>query len=105
MRLWIAIALVLGTAACRGDEKECDQACRNGYTISFWAKQDPLIQASPAEHRDLVRRQKLVQLDAEVDRGIDLCVSQCVAADDRERAKCMIKATTNEQVKACMPAD
>jgi hypothetical protein len=97
-------AIVLSLAAlagCRGDPVKCDQGCRNYFTLHFWAEADKELARAPADQRDALRKQKLGDLDKRMADGVDMCVSQCQAASNKDDIECMIAAKTVEQVRAC----
>lgn len=97
---WI-LALTLALGGCRGDPQRCDQACRNYGTLVYWKPVDAEIQAAPPAQRDALRKQKLGELSSRLEAHIDMCVSQCVATNDRVTTDCMIAAKTSEQALAC----
>lgn len=100
-------AIVLSLAAlvgCHGDPVKCDQGCRNYFTLHFWAEADKDIARAPADQRDALRKQKLGDLDKRMGDGLDMCVSQCQAANNKDDIECMIAAKTVDQVRSCANA-
>ena len=97
----VTILFVAALAGCKGDPVKCDQGCRNYFTLHFWAEADKEIAKAPVDQRDALRKQKLGELDTRMANGVDMCVSQCQAANDKDGIECMIAAKTVEQVKTC----
>ena len=95
------LGLGLG-AGCKGDPVKCDQGCRNYFTLLYWDKEDPLIAAAPPAERDAMRKQKLTEFEAQMARGVDVCSTQCMSANDEKDLDCMIGAKTAAAVKACL---
>src|ERR1700755_3544284 len=93
------LGLGLALAACRGDAVKCDQGCRNYFTLSFWNKADAEIARARGEQRDALRKQKLGELNQGMESGVDMCVSQCQAANNTADIECMIAAKTAEQAR------
>ena len=102
MRLLLAACLL--TAACKGDPDKCDRACRNYAELTFWKAADAEIAAAPEAQREAMRKDKLAKFTADLEHGINLCVSQCVSATGTsdKQADCMIEAKTAEAVRACV---
>ena len=102
MRWLLAFALV---AACKGNPEKCDKACRHYADLTYWKEADAAIAAAPEDQRDALRAQKLAKFTADLDHGINLCVSQCVSATavSEKQADCMIEAKSAEAAKACLP--
>lgn len=96
--MWLALALIAG---CRGDPKQCEQAVRNYATLMFWKQADAAIAAAPAEQRAQLRKDKLVELQAQLDKGLATLVSQCTSANNKDQIQCMIQAQTADQAKQC----
>jgi hypothetical protein len=103
MRHAAALAfLVALLAGCgRGDRKICEQACRNYYTLAFWNKWDPVINAEPEAERAKLREYKLTELEAGLAQGVDQCVESCTRADNEDQYKCMAAAKTWKEAHAC----
>ena len=97
---WI-LPVLLAVAACRGDAKQCDQGCRNAFSLVYWRDADKAIAAAPADQRDALRKQKLDELTRKLEAGIGLCVSQCQAAGNQSTIDCLIAAKTADQALAC----
>jgi hypothetical protein len=103
MKLCIAaLCLAAAVAGCKGDAVKCDQACRNYFTLLYWADADPKIASAPPAERDAMRKQLLAEFDAKMTRGVDVCSTKCVSADDEKDTDCMIEAKTPAAVKACV---
>jgi hypothetical protein len=100
MRLGLAMALIL--CACKGDAVKCDQGCRNFATLIYWKTADAEIAATPVGERDALRKRKLGELDTKLERGIDMCVSQCQSANKTDDIDCLIAAKTADQATACL---
>lgn len=97
---WILLVL-LGIAACRGDARQCEQACRNAAPLLFWSLHDKEIEASPPEQRDALRKRLLGELASKLEGGIDQCVVQCQSSRNQDAIDCLIAARTADQVRAC----
>ena len=100
MRL-VTFLLVLAVAACQGDPQKCEQAVRNYATLIYWKQADKDIAAAPAEQRDQLRKDKLAEFQAQLDKGLQTLVSQCTSANNKDQINCMIEAKTAETAKAC----
>jgi len=98
-RLVCALALVLG--ACKGDPAKCEKAVRNYYSLQFWDKAEAEIKAAPPAKQDELRKTKLSQFEAEMAKGVDTVVMQCVSANNDTMVDCMIDAKTAAEAKAC----
>ena len=109
MRLGSATAFVLAlaglAAGCRGDAVKCDQGCRNYFTLMYWNKADADIARAPADQRDALRKQKLGELNKRMEDGVDMCISQCQAANKPDDIECMITAKTADQARGCVGAE
>ncbi len=104
MKSLAALCLVagFGLAACKGDPVKCENGCRNYHTLLYWDKADPQIAAAPPAERDAMRREKLTEFEAEMKRGVDVCTSQCMSANNEHDIDCLIAAKTATAVKACV---
>ena len=51
----------------------------------------------PADQRDAVRKTKLGEFSTKLERGIDMCVSQCQSVNNDSDVDCMIAAKTADQ--------
>lgn len=100
--LCVLIGLTLGCLGCKGDPAKCEKACRNYAELVFWAKADAEIEAAPVDKRDELRKQKLAEFSRDLERGIDVCTSKCLSANNEDDTKCMINAKTAKQAKACV---
>lgn len=100
MRLALAMVLLLG--ACKGDMVKCEQSCRNYANLVYWKKAEADIEAVPMAERDALRKQKLQELEGYLQRGMDMCVSQCQSANNEDTMDCVIAAKKAEQAEACM---
>ena len=98
----LAAVLAVTAAGCgKGDHAVCEKACRNYATLSFWAKWDPKIKAEPANQQAKLRRDKLEELDTVIQNGVDMCITQCVEANNTEQYECMANAHEATELKAC----
>ncbi len=108
---WLSIVLLFaglggGLGACaKGDPVKCDKACRNYAQLVFWDKADKEIAAVPAEQRDALRQQKLAEFTKNLERGIDLCTSKCVAANYDKDVNCWLAAKTAADINKCKGDD
>lgn len=102
---WLAVVCFVcfaGCQSCKGDPEKCDQACRNYAELVFWDGANAEIDKLPVAERDAARKQKLAEFARNLERGIDLCTSKCVSANNTDDMKCMIAAKTAKAVKACV---
>lgn len=98
----VLLSAVLALSACgTGDRKTCERACRNYFTLSFWHKWDPQIEAAPEAERANMRAQKLGELEYKIEQGVDQCATSCQGANNKEQCNCMAAAKTYEEVRAC----
>jgi hypothetical protein len=99
---WVALsAALLFGIACKGNPKDCEVACRNYANLSYWQSADAEVAAAPPADREAVRKRKLAEFASKLDEGIDMCISQCVSANNPDQVKCMTEAKTGDKVKAC----
>ncbi len=96
------VAEVSALAGCKGDPVKCETGCRNYFTLVYWDKTDPMIAAAPPAERDAMRKQKLGEFEAQMTRGIDVCSTQCMSANNDKDIDCMVEAKTAKAVKACL---
>lgn len=97
---WVALAIVL-VSACRGDPQKCEQAVRNYASLVYWKEAEGEIATAPPDRRDQLRRDKHVEFQAQLDKGLPTLVSQCTSANNKDQIGCMIEARTAEQAKRC----
>jgi hypothetical protein len=98
----IASIVVLGAGAgCRLDAQQCDKACRNAMSLTYWKAADQEIAAAPADQRDALRKQKLSKFTQDVESGIEGCVLRCQSSRNQDSVDCLIAARTAEQAQAC----
>jgi hypothetical protein len=101
MRRLLLLGL-LALAACKGDPVKCDQSCRHYAELVYWNEWDPVINASPVEKREALRREKLADFENRVMNGVQTCVTQCVSANNDDTTDCLINAKTAISAKACV---
>jgi len=94
------LALLLG---CKGDPVKCEKACRNYAELTYWKKADAEINAAPVAERDALRKQKMGEFSNNLSRGVDMCTSQCMSANNDEIINCLLDAKTSEQAQGCAP--
>lgn len=101
MRLLVVLALCV--AACKGNPEKCDKAIRHYAELVFWEQADAEIAAAPPEQRDELRKKKLAEFTANMEKGIHLVTSQCVSATGMSDSQvdCMLAAKTAKQAKEC----
>jgi hypothetical protein len=100
MRSLLAVT-ILALTACKGDPEKCDRACRNYARLVFWDQANAEIAAAPPERREEIRREKAAKFTADLEHGIDFCVSRCVSANNGKDVDCWLDAKTAAQAKAC----
>ena len=104
-RALVLLALVVGLAGlvgCRGDQKQCEEACRNFAKLVYWKQLDAEIAKLPEAEQDARRRRGLAEYSSLVEDGVVGCVSQCVSAGNDDQTACLIKATTAAVAEACV---
>ncbi len=100
----VTLILALSLAAChQGDPDKCEQAVRNYATLMYWRNADAVIAKAPPEKRDALRKEKLADFTAKMDKGVQTLVTQCVSANDKDTINCMIEAKTAEEAEKCAP--
>lgn len=98
----VTFLVVLALVACKqGDPEKCETAVRNYATLMYWKNADRAIAAAPPEKRDELRKEKLADFTAKMEKGVQTLVTQCVSANDKEAINCMIAAKTAEEVQKC----
>jgi hypothetical protein len=100
MRALLGVVIVLALG-CSADPKKCEQAVKNFSSLVFWDSADREIGSAKPEDREALRKTKLAEYNAQLDRGLTTLVSQCQSADNTDMVDCMIAAKTAEQAKAC----
>jgi hypothetical protein len=98
----VLLVLVLVATACRqGDRVKCEQAVRNYATLVYWKQADIDIAKVPENQREALRRDKLAEFTAQMEKGLETLVTQCQSANNKEQIDCMINAKTADQAKDC----
>jgi hypothetical protein len=103
MRWLLALSFVFSTGceSCKGDPEKCDRAARNYAQLVFWDKANKEIEALPVDQRDAVRKDKLAEFTKNVEQNIDVIVSKCVSANNKDQINCMIEAKSAAAAKKC----
>jgi hypothetical protein len=100
----VSLVVLASLAAChQGDPDKCEQAVRNYATLMYWRSADAEIAKAPPEKRDALRKDKLADFTAKMDKGVQTLVTQCVSANDKDTISCMIEAKTAEAAEKCTP--
>jgi hypothetical protein len=94
----LVVAMALG---CKGDPVQCEKACRNYAELSYWDEAEKEITAAPTEQRDDLRKKKMAEFSEKMSRGIDMCTSKCMSANNDKDIKCLSEARTAKEAKAC----
>ena len=102
MRWLVALCLFVAGCPCKGDPDKCDRACRNYAELVFWEQANAEIDQLPVAERDAVRKQKMAELAANLAKGVDLCTSKCISANNTKDTDCLIEAKTAASAKACV---
>jgi hypothetical protein len=97
----LVTVLVVLVAACQGDPQKCEKAVRNYATLVYWKQADADIAAAPPEKREQLRKDKLAEFQSQLEKGLQVLVSQCTSANNKDQINCMIEAKTAEQAKEC----
>lgn len=100
----LVLPLVLAIG-CKGDPVQCEKACRNYAELVYWEQADAEINAAPVAERDALRKKKMGEFSHNLSRGIDMCTSKCLSANNDETTNCLLNAKTAKQAKACAKAD
>jgi hypothetical protein len=101
MRLVTFLLAIAFAAGCQGDPQKCEQAVRNYASLIYWKQADKEIAAAPPDQREAMRKDKLAEFQAQLDKGLQTLVSQCTSANNKDQVNCMIEAKTAEQAKEC----
>ena len=98
---WLVVAIAV--FGCKGNPEKCDQAVRHYAELVYWETADAEIAAAPPEQREALRKQKLAKFTADLEKGVHMVTSQCVAASGMSdsQVNCMIEAKTAAQAKDC----
>jgi hypothetical protein len=101
----LAVVVLVGAAvfgsACKGDPEKCDRACRHYAELVYWDQANTEIAAAPADKQAELRRDKTAKFAADLEHGIDFCVSKCVSANYDHDVQCWLDAKSAADVKAC----
>jgi hypothetical protein len=104
MRIAAVLALLASLAlpACdKANAQQCDQGCRNYYTLHYWEWAEAEIAAAPEAERAELRKKKAAELEPRMMQELDNCVMKCRSGADSRRAKCWIDARTTRDARAC----
>lgn len=101
----LLLALTLSTLGCKGDPVQCEKACRNYAELVYWDEAEKEIAAVQPDQRDALRKQKMAEFSSKLSRGVDMCSSKCMSANNEEDIKCLIDAKTAKDAKACVTVD
>jgi hypothetical protein len=101
--LVLALAAILAAmlGGCRGDPVKCEKACRNYGTLVYKKNAAIHVANEPESTRDELREKLERRFPSELEKGVDLCVSQCESANNDDDVNCMIAAKTGDQAVAC----
>jgi len=97
--------LVFAALGCKGDPVKCEKACRNYAELVYWKQADVEINAAPLAERDALRKKKMGEFSNNLSKGVDMCTSKCMSANNDKTTNCLLEAKTAEQAKGCAPAD
>ncbi len=101
MRVVTLVFALVAAVGCKGDPQKCEAAVRNYASLVYWQGADAEIAAVPPEQRDALRKQKLAEFSANLEKGLQTLVTQCTSANNKDQINCMIEAKTADQAKAC----
>jgi hypothetical protein len=93
--------VIVALGACKAPEEKCEKAVRNFAELTFWKKANAEIAAAPEDQRAALRKKKLAQFTMEIDQKIDVVVSQCRSANNKDQIECMIDAKTADEALEC----
>lgn len=71
------------------------------FEVAYWEKADAEIAAAPADKRDSLKKKKLADFSTRIEDGVDLCVNQCVSANNKEQNKCLLAAKSAADIATC----
>lgn len=100
----LALSLLVLSAlgpGCRGDRDKCAAAAQRFAELVYWERENADIAKLPPEKQEAARKQKLIEFSRELDRQLDLRVSQCVAADADDQADCINASKTAAEALKC----
>ncbi len=98
----LVVALAsLALGACKGDPQRCEAAIRNYHSLVFWEFADKEIAAAPEADRAELKKRKLADEQADLERGLETLTSQCVSANNDDQVKCMIDAKSAQEAHKC----
>lgn len=98
----LLLSLVLLTGCTKGDRDECEKVCRHSYELRYWRDADKSIAAAPEKDRAALRKRMLGMYDSRLEDGVELCISQCVSANNDTMNKCLLDSKTGSDVDACV---
>lgn len=103
MRWLLALSFVFSTGceSCKGDPEKCDRAARNYAQLVFWDKANKEIEALPVDQRDAARKDKMAEFTKNMEQNVDIVVSKCVSANNKDQINCMIEAKNAAAAKKC----
>lgn len=101
----LVLAMFVLAIGCKGDPTKCEEACRNYAQLVFWEEAEQEIAAAPADQRDALRKKKMGEFSYNLSKGVDMCTSQCISANNDETIECLIAAKTGKQARDCAVVD
>jgi hypothetical protein len=101
MRRSLLVVTLLALGACKGDRQQCETVCRHVFEVAYWEKADAEIAAAPADQRDKLRKKKLGDFSTRLEDGVDLCINQCVSANNKDQNKCLLAAKKAADIVTC----
>jgi hypothetical protein len=100
MRYLVLVCLLL-VACDKATVQECDQGCRNFFTLHFHQETDVLLKDVPEAERTKFLETRAAELEPRMVQQLDLCVQKCRSGAKSGRANCWAKATTVAEAEAC----
>ncbi len=100
MRTLVVLCLLL-VACDKASVQECDQGCRNFFTLHFHEETDRLLKDVPEDERAKFLETRAAELEPRMIQQLDLCIQKCRSGAKSGRAYCWAKARTTEEAKAC----
>ncbi len=98
----VALAPALLLSGCKGDRNQCEQACRNFFTLTYREAADAEIAALPEDQRAAANRKKLAEFGSRIEGGVDVCIHQCVSANNDDQIACLTAAKTAAAARVCV---
>jgi hypothetical protein len=104
MRLVLAFLVCFGFGAGCADKAataQCDLGCRNYFKLHYWQEAEREIAGVPEAERAALRKKFEGDLEARMQKELELCVTKCKSGATKKRVQCWIDAKTAAEAMAC----